>query len=744
MEIALIKLLTNNTTLYNNYSNYIYNDKYLKHIKDNNKYIYKIFVALKELKTKCTDTSNHSVSDLEAIFYSLYPVQKDGDRTIYKDVFNKIEQEVVSEDAIRTLLERFREVFVSREIATLAFDVSEARKPFKELQDKFAELESAQPEQQESLFLDTDIDKLFSNPETVQGVRWKLNCLNKAIGSLRKGNFGFVYARPECFMKGTLIMMADGKPKPIEKIKAGMRVMGPDSFPRHVLASTKGREQMYRVEYPWGEGYVCNENHILQLMAEGKTTASVSVKDYLGWSKKLKHRFKQYKVGVELNTQPYKVDPYVLGVWLGDGTSAKPAFTNADKEVIDYLVEWAGYIGLNINVKDTPSKAKDISVNAKGRGKNTFTQFLNSSRLVGNKHIPDNYLYNDRKVRLQVLAGLIDTDGWKETHGYGFCNKNKILVDQTVWLARSLGFHATSNEKVVDNIIYYSVGIYGEVETIPVKIERKKFTKSTKKPKRNGLNFGFSVTPVGIGDYYGIQVDQDSLYLLHDCTVTHNTGKTAFLITTVMNVLKQNDKPVLWVNNEEASKDVLFRCYYHHFKISFKQLKDNYHYYKQEFEKIYGSRLMFIDNAAVQKRQIEQAVKELNPGFMVIDQLDKVHGFGNNDRYDLLMKQKYQWGRELAKVYCPVIGTCQAGGTGENKKWLQLNDVDSSHTAKQGEADFIIGIGKIDEEGFEDTRYLHVLKNKLPGDEDSIPELRHAKLTVHLDAEHSDYVDKHF
>lgn len=419
MEIALIKLLTNNTTLYNNYSNYIYNDKYLKHIKDNNKYIYKIFVALKELKTKCTDTSNHSVSDLEAIFYSLYPVQKDGDRTIYKDVFNKIEQEVVSEDAIRTLLERFREVFVSREIATLAFDVSEARKPFKELQDKFAELESAQPEQQESLFLDTDIDKLFSNPETVQGVRWKLNCLNKAIGSLRKGNFGFVYARPE-------------------------------------------------------------------------------------------------------------------------------------------------------------------------------------------------------------------------------------------------------------------------------------------------------------------------------------TGKTAFLITTVMNVLKQNDKPVLWVNNEEASKDVLFRCYYHHFKISFKQLKDNYHYYKQEFEKIYGSRLMFIDNAAVQKRQIEQAVKELNPGFMVIDQLDKVHGFGNNDRYDLLMKQKYQWGRELAKVYCPVIGTCQAGGTGENKKWLQLNDVDSSHTAKQGEADFIIGIGKIDEEGFEDTRYLHVLKNKLPGDEDSIPELRHAKLTVHLDAEHSDYVDKHF
>jgi hypothetical protein len=103
------------------------------------------------------------------------------------------------------------------------------------------------------------------------------------------------------------------------------------------------------------------------------------------------------------------------------------------------------------------------------------------------------------------------------------------------------------------------------------------------------------------------------------------------------------------------------------------------------------------------------------------------------------LKWAYQWGRELAKEYCPVIGVSQASGSGEGKKWLTMEDIDSSKTGKPGEADFIIGIGKDDE--METLRYISVLKNKLPGDEDSVQELRHGHFDAIIYPEISRYGD---
>ena len=105
------------------------------------------------------------------------------------------------------------------------------------------------------------------------------------------------------------------------------------------------------------------------------------------------------------------------------------------------------------------------------------------------------------------------------------------------------------------------------------------------------------------------------------------------------------------------------------------------------------------------------------------------------------MKAIYQWARELAKVYCPVIGICQAGGTAEGKKYLDMNDVDSSHTAKQGECDWIIGIGKTNREGEEFTRYLSICKNKLGRDTFCNPDLRHAKTPVIIKADIARFED---
>jgi pectate lyase len=113
---------------------------------------------------------------------------------------------------------------------------------------------------------------------------------------------------------------------------------------------------------------------------------------------------------------------------------------------------------------------------------------------------------------------------------------------------------------------------------------------------------------------------------------------------------------------------------------------------------------------------------------IIIDQLDKVRGF-KADRHDLQMKYLYQWAREIAKTNAPVVAVCQAGGSAEGKAWLDLNDVDSSKTAKQGEADWMLGIGA-ESDAMSNSRYLKINKNKLIGDKDTKAELRHGNQAV--------------
>ena len=59
-----------------------------------------------------------------------------------------------------------------------------------------------------------------------------------------------------------------------------------------------------------------------------------------------------------------------------------------------------------------------------------------------------------------------------------------------------------------------------------------------------------------------------------------------------------------------------------------------------------------------------------------------------------------------------------------------MGNVANAKTAKQAEADWIVGIGKIPDTGYENVRYLHASKNKLSGDEDSLPDQRHGKREV--------------
>ena len=216
------------------------------------------------------------------------------------------------------------------------------------------------------------------------------------------------------------------------------------------------------------------------------------------------------------------------------------------------------------------------------------------------------------------------------------------------------------------------------------------------------------------------------------------TGKTTFLASEITHMINQTEGDIIWFNNEEQGKKVAVRCYQALLGLDnkklFENIEDNHKKYKdicQDRIKIYD----FEDSSSTGR--IEEILKETNPALIIFDQIDKIKGF-KADRHDLQLKALYQWARELAKQYAPVVAVSQAGGTGEGKVWLTMDDVDSSKTAKQGEADWILGIGK-ESDNTSNMRYLNISKNKLLGDKDSLPDLRHGNTGVLLQPEIARY-----
>ena len=218
------------------------------------------------------------------------------------------------------------------------------------------------------------------------------------------------------------------------------------------------------------------------------------------------------------------------------------------------------------------------------------------------------------------------------------------------------------------------------------------------------------------------------------------TGKTTFLASEITYFAEQTNSPILWFNNEEQGNKVKLRSFQASLGKTLTELFIDRSKSSKEYNKLTKGNLKIYDSASINKRQIEHICRELQPACIVIDQIDKIKGF-NGDRKDLVLTAIYEWARELAKTYCPVIGICQADVSGEGKKWLTMENVAESKTGKQGEADFILGIGKTHDLNLEFLRYLHLSKNKLSGDADTDPTMRHGRVEVFIRPEIARYED---
>ena len=393
----------------------------------------------------------------------------------------------------------------------------------------------------------------------------------------------------KCHAKGTKIMMHDGSIKLVEEIKEGELLMGDDSKPRKVLSLANGIDKMYDIIPVKGDKYTVNEDHILCLRVSGfpkichnqhknntnfniqwiennifqsktfsyniiknnqnemkveaerfyenikfQTTTQdniieISVKNYLLLSEKKKSLLKGYKVPIDFseNILPFD-DPYMIGYWLGDGTSRDSAITCQDSTVLHYFAHNLAKYKLALFHRSEYTYG--ISGSGKVNGNILFTT-LKKLNLINNKHIPSIYLFNSRENRMKLLAGLLDSDGYlnKEGNCFEFSQKNENMIDDVIFLVRSLGFACYKSEKKTSwnykGINFgksYRINISGsDIEKIPTKIPRKKA--NLRNQKKDVLVTGIQVKYKNDDEYYGFTLDGNGRYLLSDFTVTHNT-----------------------------------------------------------------------------------------------------------------------------------------------------------------------------------------------------------------------------
>lgn len=229
---------------------------------------------------------------------------------------------------------------------------------------------------------------------------------------------------------------------------------------------------------------------------------------------------------IDYGVQEVIIDPYIFGLWLGDGNSKSCGLTTVDVPVANIWSEYLKRMGLNVHEslgKNRKSKVKPdesehvityfgrtSEKHTSGCSKPNTNPFLNELRrlnVFGTKHIPEIYLKNSKENRLKLLAGLIDTDGTLASGtSYSITQKREILSKNIAELCKSLGFFTSvssqtkrctnsPNPNHVDTYYRVDISITFHTPTIPLQIVRKLNIKPKPGQCSNFQNFDISGNP---------------------------------------------------------------------------------------------------------------------------------------------------------------------------------------------------------------------------------------------------------
>ena len=375
-------------------------------------------------------------------------------------------------------------------------------------------------------YKDVDLDIERGTQNTVLGVSSKddeSKLRGKRAAKILIEEFG-------CHIKGTKVLMYDGSIKNVEDVVVGDTLMGDDNTPRIVQELYNGTDQLYKITLSNGDYQIVNSHHPVYFKkynwnTKTYTEHTLTAPELL----KIKSLNKGYYISKAIINFPYipvSIDPYFLGLWLGDGDSTRLDIANEDVKILNWISD--NYNGIIRDLMHSTScKVFHIS-----KTTHEYNKYFLDYNLYNNKHIPQDYKINTSEVQLQVIAGLIDTDGtynskknfFEITQRYD----RKHILDDIKFMCECNGLKCSMTSRISSGkkkgILHYRLRISGDLSIIPTKINRKQGIKVTLyKGKKCWSDYTFKVEPYGVDEYYGFTVDKNHLFVLGDLTITHNT-----------------------------------------------------------------------------------------------------------------------------------------------------------------------------------------------------------------------------
>ncbi len=287
----------------------------------------------------------------------------------------------------------------------------------------------------------------------------------------------------------------------------------------------------------------------------------------LGWKKQQKtSKYTEYKwyipttKPVDYQARPVKIDPYILGVWLGDGTSATNELT-CDIHDVKHYQQQSIIFGKRRIYDNRPNlytaKIEQLT--------NETLKFYN---LRNNKHIPDDFLYGSIDQRINLVQGLWDTDGFINKSGE--CSiqltvKNMRLIEDIYQLLCSLGLRVRKSDHVDKKQNKRSIRLSFTADKqhfCVARIQRKASRqKVLAKRRRYSLSRTIqNIEPIETRPAQCISVDNPRrLYLCgKEYLPTHNTTSIAAFVLWYI-IFNENKTVAILANKADTAREILSR-----------------------------------------------------------------------------------------------------------------------------------------------------------------------------------------
>ena len=344
-------------------------------------------------------------------------------------------------------------------------------------------------------------------------------------------------------------------------LSPGDEVISVDGTPTKVIGVfPQGEKEIFRVSFSDGTSTECCKEHLWLTQTHldrnnkrrkcadlgvPKVRSLEEIKETLRYRGMKNHAIPMVSP-VQFEASQVPIDPYVMGALIGDGslTTRNVKFTSVDQDIIDRV---------RSSLPECLTLTRHASTGGEGQkaptygiiredtshGKNSLLTSIKQFGLHGTKSttkfVPDAYKFNSVDVRLAILQGLMDTDGYvcKKGVTVQFSSSSKRLANDVQFLVQSLGGTATIKSKIpayknkhgvkVNGAIHYTVHMRMPAEIMPFSIKRKT-ERVRPKSKYVPTRYITAIEPVGVKEAQCIMVDHAKhLYVTDSFVVTHNT-----------------------------------------------------------------------------------------------------------------------------------------------------------------------------------------------------------------------------